>query len=159
MTYEIFFISNPMIRKARLPDGHLRFQAERESSLDELDRLLERYIVVRGDEGMKMVGHDDKFVEQIFALVPIMPQDLNKQVGGHVALEKSSPLGGHGGNEESSIHGSNVAFPHGGRCAGSHVEIVRFLDEAVLVEEWRFNATFVAPLDRALASANHDHRA
>jgi hypothetical protein len=130
MSLKILFITNPMIRKARLPDGHLRFQLEREPSLDELNGLLQRNFMTRRDQCMEVVRHHDEFVQQIFSLSSITQKSFDKQVGRCVSLKECSPLCGDGGDEEGAIHEGNVALKEEKRCAGSHGEIVRFREKS-----------------------------
>src|ERR1017187_3949736 len=87
MPHKILIVPNSMIRKPRLPDRQTRLQSKRESSLDELDRPLQRYLGRRRDQRMEVVGHDHKLMNQIFALVAVAEKDIDEQVGGGGALE------------------------------------------------------------------------
>ena len=87
MPLKILVIPDSMICKTRLPDRQTRLQSERESSLDELNRSLQRYLIRRRNQRMKMVGHDHEFVKQIFALLAIVEEHIDEQIGGGGALE------------------------------------------------------------------------
>jgi len=126
MMLKVFFVANAMVSEAGLPNGQLRLQAEGESSFDELNGLLERSVIVRRDQSVEMVGHDDEFVKEVFSLASVMQEHVHEEISGGVFLEDGPPSGGDRCDEESSIHTSNVAFAQRKSCAGGHSEIVRF---------------------------------
>ncbi len=80
MRVVILRIPNTMVGKAATPylrvRSKLRFYTVRESALDELNRPFQR--AGWRNEQMKMIGHQDKFVQQI-GLAPIVKQNLEKQ--------------------------------------------------------------------------------
>ena len=65
--FVVFSIANAVIGKPALPDFEVRlellFRSERETALDELDCAFQSYL--RSEEQMKMIGHQDEFVEEI----------------------------------------------------------------------------------------------
>jgi hypothetical protein len=81
MLRKVFVVTDSMVRKTRLPNGQTRFQAERESPLDELDSPFQRYLKRRSDQRVKVIGHDDKFMKEILALIAVAEKDIDKQVG------------------------------------------------------------------------------
>ena len=62
----IIHITNRPVVEALLPDFHFvatgSVNLVRRPALDELDCLFERGITPGGDDELKMIGHDDKFV-------------------------------------------------------------------------------------------------
>jgi hypothetical protein len=87
MPFKIIGIPDSMICKTRLPGRQTRPQSERESSLDELNRSLQRYLSRRRNQRMKMVGHDHEIMQEISALFAIVEEDIDEQIGGGSALE------------------------------------------------------------------------
>jgi len=94
MMLEVFFIPDAMIREARLPDGRARFQPERESSLDELNGALQGDFLSGRDCRVKMIGHDDEIMQAVSALVAIVKDHFEEQVGRGSVLEQGSSLRG-----------------------------------------------------------------
>jgi len=78
MPGEILAIPDPMIRKTRLPDRQTRLQSKRKPSLDELHSPLQRYLIRRCNQGMEMIGHNHKVMEQIFPLLAIVEKDFSE---------------------------------------------------------------------------------
>ncbi len=87
MPLKILVIPDSMICKTRLPDRQTRLQPKRKSSLDELNRSLQRYLGRRRNQRMKMVGHDHEIMQEISALFAIVEEDIDEQIGGGSALE------------------------------------------------------------------------
>lgn len=104
MPLKILVVTDPMIRKARLPDRKARLQSKRKPSLDELNGALQRDFHRRRNQGMKMVRHDDQIMQSVFALAAIVEEDVDEQVGSGGGLKQSFPLGGDGGDEECAVH-------------------------------------------------------
>ena len=76
-----------MIRKTRPPGWQTRLQSKRESSLDELDRPLQRYLGRRRNQRMEVFGHDREVMKQILSHFAVAEKDIDEQVGGGGALE------------------------------------------------------------------------
>ena len=79
-------------------------KAMRESSLDELNRLLQRNLLRRRDERMEMIGHDDEFVQQIFALRAIVQQGFHEECCGRIVTKDWTPLRSDGCDKKCAIH-------------------------------------------------------
>jgi hypothetical protein len=58
---ELFSFAHTSIRKSLLPNGHIRPNAMRETTLYEPHRTLQRY-VPRSDQQMYVLGHNDEAV-------------------------------------------------------------------------------------------------
>ncbi len=103
-------VADAMIRETCLPDREVRLQSERESSLDELNRSLQRAFRRGCDQRMKVIGHDDKVMEPIFTLRAAVEEHVDEEVGGGDALEFAPAVGGDGRDEKCAIHFPIVAF-------------------------------------------------
>jgi len=68
-------IEDPNFRKAFLPERRLDPEflpcTNSKSPLDELNRFFNRRVRIDSQENMKMIGHDDKLVQKVFAPLPI----------------------------------------------------------------------------------------
>src|SRR5258708_24538268 len=82
--------SHPAIIETGLPDSSSETKclsrAKREAALDELNGFLQSNN--RSDQQMKMIRHDDKFVQLIFALVPLLKECFHKEARHPIRLEK-----------------------------------------------------------------------
>ena len=87
MPIKILVIPDTMIRKTGLPGRRTRLQSKRKPSLDKLNRTLQRYLICGRNQGMEVIRHNYKFMEEIFPLSAIVKEDINEQVGGDNARE------------------------------------------------------------------------
>jgi hypothetical protein len=93
MKIEVLGISNPMIGEPSLPDFEIRpeflFCPVRKPSLDELDCSFKRGY--RSDEQVEMVGHQNKFVEEI-GFASIGKQSFEEETGPGFGLKDGPAL-------------------------------------------------------------------
>ena len=69
---------NSLVRKASLPNRQPRMKPMRETSLDQLNSSFEGKLDRWSDERVKMIGHDDEFMQKIFTLGAIVQQRLDE---------------------------------------------------------------------------------
>jgi len=107
----ILKIPNPMIRETRLPDLPAPFEAERETSLDELHGSLQRNLLRGRDQQMNVIGHDDEFMEEIFSFVAIVSKRVEQKICCRHAPEDWLTLCGDRRDKENAvgIHFLNAA--------------------------------------------------
>jgi len=90
---EIHSIANSMIGEAPLPDFQIRLEfllcAIGEAALDELNCALQSYL--RSEEQMKMIGHQDEFVEEI-CFASAGKESFEEKPGPGFSLEKGAVL-------------------------------------------------------------------
>ena len=107
MLLVVMRIFNAMICEALLPDSVLEIEfpcgAKRKSSLDVLDRLFERSFSLRSDQEKKVIGHNDKFVEEKSALVTVLDEDVDKKRSHAFGLEDRATPVRDRCNEESAL--------------------------------------------------------
>jgi hypothetical protein len=86
-------ISDSPIRKTCLPGFSLNLQPlielKGEAALHKLNGTLQRDSG-RSKDQMKMVGHDNKFMQQVLFLRSVIQQDFNEEPAYLVALEQAS---------------------------------------------------------------------
>lgn len=102
--------------EAVLPYGHFRFEAEGETSFDELHGFLDGDIRGRRKEEVDVVRHEDERVESVAALGAVVAQELEEQVCVRVRLEDTAAIRGDGGDEEGAQFGRE-RDGHEGRLA------------------------------------------
>ena len=92
------FIANSVIREAALPDFALAAKdgskGVRVSAFDELDGVLERYIVRRGEQQMDVFGHENEGMELESSFTTIAVESLQKETDVVLNDEQSSALPG-----------------------------------------------------------------
>jgi hypothetical protein len=75
-------VINPHLGKSSLPDGcseaKLFPRAERKAAFDELDCALNSHLAFDGYHDVKVVGHDDEIVQEIFVLIAVVMEDLDE---------------------------------------------------------------------------------
>ena len=85
----LFPISYPAVIEALLPylgsESQIFLCPRGKPAFDELQGPLQSQ--GWSEQKMEVVGHQDKFVQQIFLLRPVAKQDIHKQVGHPVGLE------------------------------------------------------------------------
>jgi hypothetical protein len=95
---EVVGVAHCRFMEARLPDLHflitLQMNLVRASALDELHRFFKRGHVSRRQEQVQMIGHHNKFMEMIGALIPIVENALNEDVGIFGDLKNRAALPG-----------------------------------------------------------------
>ena len=83
MLLVVLAIDNAMICEACLPDLGVDLQfllrTKGKSALDELQSLLQWDLRVRSEQQVKMIGHDDEFVELEAVLFRILCEAVNQQ--------------------------------------------------------------------------------
>lgn len=92
---EVCSVANAMIGESPLPDFKIRakflFGAVGKTTFDELDCAFESDF--RSDQQVKMVGHEDEFVEQI-GLASVGEEGFEKKAGPGLGLENGATLPG-----------------------------------------------------------------
>jgi hypothetical protein len=82
--------------KPNLPDLHsilsLFVKFVREAALDKLHGLFQRSFLITSQEKMKMVWHDDEFVEKIGAFLAASQDALNQEFSSLRHSEQFAPL-------------------------------------------------------------------
>jgi hypothetical protein len=81
--------------------------AKRKSALYHLDSLLNRHLRIDRDEDVKVIRHDNEFVQPIFSLGSIVIQVSDEKLCGTRGLKKISFAQGRGGDEESAFAGGD----------------------------------------------------
>ena len=81
MFHEILCIANSMVGEALLPHRNLGSLSEpiRVASLDKLNRAFERMIRGGRNQQVKMIGHDDKFVQKKFSLLTVVKENVQQE--------------------------------------------------------------------------------
>ena len=99
--FEVFSITDAMVREASLPDGEFGGETVGEASLDESDGAFEGN-GLRGEQEVDVVGHDDEGVEFVvtFGSVVLECCDEKFSVGGE--LEETASVVSSAGDEERS---------------------------------------------------------
>lgn len=104
---EICAVSNPMIRKAPLPNfdsgTRLLHEAMRIAAFNELHRSFQRDRGIVSEEKMNMIGHDHEFVELKDSAVAIVKCSVYQNPCGRFGLEQGSAPPSHKGYEEYTI--------------------------------------------------------
>ena len=99
-------------RKTLLPKRRLDPEffpgAKRKSALYQLDSLLDSDIRIDRDEDVKVIRHDNEFVQPIFALGSIVIQVSDEKLCGTRGLKKISFAPGRGGNKERAFAGGDT---------------------------------------------------
>jgi len=110
MVLIVIEIADAMICEACLPNGWVRFQTIRKSSLNELHGAFQRDLWCWRQQHMDVVGHDYKLVEKKFLFVAIVCESFNQQSCCCVFAEDRKALGGDGRDEEcaAGVHGEIV---------------------------------------------------
>ena len=107
MTLVILRILNAMIGESRLPNFGVETEvfsrAIRKTSFDELQSFFQRYVGCRRDQQVKVIGHDDEFVEKKAALRSIGLEYLEEETGHPFGLEESATAVGDGGHEKGAV--------------------------------------------------------
>ncbi len=78
MFREILCVPNSMVGKALLPYRYLvsLSQPIRVASLDKLNCAFDREAWSRRDQQMKMIRHDDKFMQKKFSLLAVVKENI-----------------------------------------------------------------------------------
>jgi len=97
--HELLFRRDLALVEAAHPHIKLALQAKGEAALDELHRYFQRNIRSWRNQSVKMVGHDDKRVQEEFALAVIVEDGLLKQLRRSCDLKKAAAFGRHSGNQ------------------------------------------------------------
>ena len=108
---EVGAIEDEVIGETALPDGELRAQATREAALDEIHRKRD-CLVLRSDEQMDVVGHDDEGVEFVCALSTVVLQGFEEELGVARDLKETAAIVGNRGDEESAVAGGSRRDGH-----------------------------------------------
>jgi len=95
-------IADAMIGETCLPYRRMRLQAIRESTFDELHSALQGNFRRRREEGVHVIGHDYKFVQQEFSLAAIVRESVDKESGSSFRAKDWATLCGDGGDEENA---------------------------------------------------------
>ena len=105
----LFPVSYPPIIEALRPDlaceSNFFLCSKGKPAFDELQRPLQAQSW--REQQVKMIGHQDKFMEEIFLLSAVAKQDVHKQIGHPVGLKQTVFLEGGGSDEVSAV--SSVA--------------------------------------------------
>jgi hypothetical protein len=107
-------VADAVVGEASLPDGEFGGEAMGEASLDESDGSFES--LLRGEEEVDVVGHDDKGVEFVVPFGSIVLEGFDEELGVTFDLEEAATVVGSAGDEEGA----------GAGCAGGdrHAAIV-----------------------------------
>jgi hypothetical protein len=102
----VFFdIPDPPIIAARLPDFTAKAQflpsSERETAFDQLQGSLQ--CDGRCNQHMEAIGHQHKFVQQIFALPAVMQQNFNEELRHSFGLKQAPFLKCGSGDEVGAV--------------------------------------------------------
>jgi len=93
MMQEILFVAYPMVGESSLPDFALsandRPKGVRISAFDQLDGVLQRNVMGRGQQQMNVLRHDDKCMQLIAAFAAIAIDRLQKEA--NVVLDEEKP--------------------------------------------------------------------
>ena len=100
-----------MVGEASLPEGELRADAARESSLDEVHGLRNGF-GVRGEEQVNVVGHDDEGVEFVCSFGAVVLEGFEEEFGVRGELEEAATVVGDGGDEECAGGGGSRRDGH-----------------------------------------------
>src|ERR1700684_2293443 len=102
----ILCVANTMIHETFLPylKRKLKFPlgAKGETTLNELQCLLQRNIRCRGLQQMEMIGHDHKFMQQKSPLSTILRKHINQKLSHAIGLEKRATSDCRRGHEEGT---------------------------------------------------------
>ncbi|MGA2351787.1 MAG: hypothetical protein ABSF70_15235 [Terracidiphilus sp.] len=103
---KVLAIANPMLEISCLPDLALKLIPDfvREPAFDALGAALNCLIEGGGEQNMQNFGHDREAVQQISALVAVMKECFDQQLGICGSDEESTSLIGRG-SERIGIHG------------------------------------------------------
>jgi hypothetical protein len=94
--FEVVHVGDGVGGEGFFPGGEIGFDAVGESFLDEMDGLIERD-VLRGEQEVHVVGHDDVGVEFVVAEGAVVQQRLDEERGDAGDLEDGAPAVGGGG--------------------------------------------------------------
>ena len=102
----VFFdIPDPPIIEARLPDFTAKAQflpsSEREAAFDQLQGSLQ--CDGRCNQHMEVIGHQHKFVQQIFALPAVVQQNFNEELRHSFGLKQALFLKCGSGDEVGAV--------------------------------------------------------
>src|SRR5205807_8169907 len=105
---EIFFsVPHPPIIVAGLPDfmdeSQLFFRSKREPAFDHLHSSFQS--VDRSDQQVKMIGHHNELMQQVFVSLPVMKQDVNEKAGHSIGLQYIPLLKCRGCDEIATVSG------------------------------------------------------
>lgn len=90
---EVHTVANAMIRKSSLPNWHVGSYAMRESAFDQLHRPFQRALL-RCDDQMDVVRHDDKAKELVVTEPAVSLQGLDEEAGVGGDLEEPAAIVG-----------------------------------------------------------------
>ena len=111
-TREGLTVIHPDFRKSLLPnrsaESEIASCTKGKTALDQLNGFLHGHPGPHSDQRVEVVGHDHKFVEQIFSLLAIVIQYVDQKTGGANRLKKSSFLPRRGRYEEGALAGDDV---------------------------------------------------
>jgi hypothetical protein len=96
-----FPIASPLIREAPLPYWKLRSQTMRKAAFDEPYSSFERD-VLRCQQKMHMLWHDDEIMQEVVSLTPIVLESLNEEIAVYDDLKQAPAIVGRGGDQERS---------------------------------------------------------
>lgn len=98
-TRELLFRRDLALVEAAHPHIELAFQAEREATLNELHRFLERDVGSGRDQSMEVVRHDHEGVQKEFSLASVVQDGSLKEFCRGRDLKESAPLSGYSGDQ------------------------------------------------------------
>ena len=105
MPLQILRIPNPMIHKTLLPNLNLLLLPKpiRKSALNKLHRTLHRDSRRRRKQHMKMIGHDNKLMQQVFPLITIIKKHINQKPRPSLLVEDRNSLPSDRSDEERPL--------------------------------------------------------
>jgi len=102
---EVFSVADAMVGEAALPDGKLGGESVGEAALDEAHDSFEAD-VLRSQNQMHMLGHDDEGVQLVVALASVVLECFYEEFGVDGKLEEAATVVGRRSNKECSGAGS-----------------------------------------------------
>ncbi len=108
---EVCAVSDAVVGEASLPDGEGGVEAVGEAAFEEHHGAFEGD-GLWGEEEMDVVGHDDERVEAVVALVAVVLEGFEEELGGLVDLEEVAAVPGLGAEEEGAVAGEAGGLAH-----------------------------------------------
>lgn len=115
MGLEVGVVADAVVGEAALPDGEVGREAVGEAAFDVSDGSGE---IVRGEEEVDVVGHDDEGMELVEALVAVVLEGFDEEFGVGGELEEAAAVVRDCGDEESAGSGGSWRLGHVGSLVG-----------------------------------------
>ena len=110
---EVVCVADVVVGEASLPDGEFGGEAVGEAAFDEVHGLGESF-VLRGEDEVAVVGHDDEGVEEVVLFGAVALEGFEEEVGVARDLEDAAAVVADGGDEEGALRGGSLRDGHWG---------------------------------------------